>query len=136
MFVQMEDLKFNSYKESRMQLENSTYVDSGTHVNPSSSYMCNNINKIEMFKEVKFKKSKSTSKNWCSIVDPELQRKKRVSSYKVYTMEGKVKKCFHWIKVKCIRIFFIFRGSNQRYLINKRWRDFSYSTIIHVGDDI
>ncbi|CAI9782649.1 unnamed protein product [Fraxinus pennsylvanica] len=53
----------------------------------------------------RFKKGKSTngavSKNW-SFNDPELQRKKRVASYKVYTVEGKVKgsikKSFRWVK--------------------------------------
>lgn len=53
-------------------------------------------------KEVKFKKGgKSLTKNW-SLNDPELQRKKRVASYKVYTVEGKVKgslrKSFRWLK--------------------------------------
>ncbi|KAL0346710.1 UNVERIFIED_CONTAM: hypothetical protein Scaly_1687000 [Sesamum calycinum] len=53
----------------------------------------------------KFKKGKSTngvaSKSW-SFNDPELQRKKRVASYKAYTVEGKVKgsikKSFRWLK--------------------------------------
>ncbi|EEF41045.1 uncharacterized protein LOC8284701 [Ricinus communis] len=56
-------------------------------------------------KELKIKKGKSnlgsSSKNW-SFNDPELQRKKRVASYKVYAMEGKMKgslrKSFRWIK--------------------------------------
>lgn len=56
-------------------------------------------------KEVKIKKGKasigSTSKSW-SFNDPELQRKKRVASYKVYGAEGKMKgslkKSFRWIK--------------------------------------
>ncbi|KAI3454157.1 hypothetical protein Pfo_010820 [Paulownia fortunei] len=53
----------------------------------------------------KLKKGKSTggstSKSW-SFNDPELQRKKRVASYKVYSVEGKVKgsfrKSFRWLK--------------------------------------
>ncbi|KAK6147690.1 hypothetical protein DH2020_018602 [Rehmannia glutinosa] len=56
----------------------------------------------------KFKKGKSTngvdSRNW-SFNDPELQRKKRVASYKVYTVEGKmkgsIKKSFRWLKESC-----------------------------------
>ncbi|CAA2974188.1 Hypothetical predicted protein [Olea europaea subsp. europaea] len=59
----------------------------------------------------KFKKVKSTngavSKNW-SFNDPELQRKKRVASYKVYTVEGKVKgsirKSFRWFKERMLQI--------------------------------
>ncbi|KAB5552556.1 hypothetical protein DKX38_009867 [Salix brachista] len=61
--------------------------------------------------DVKFKKGKSTngsiSKRW-SFNDPELQRKKRVASYKVYAVEGKVKgsfrKSFRWIKERCSRV--------------------------------
>lgn len=62
-------------------------------------------------KEVKMKKSKSrvvasssSSKSW-TFNDPELQRKKRVVSYKAYAMEGKMKgtfrKSFRWIKDTC-----------------------------------
>uniref|UniRef100_A0A2C9V7P6 DUF3511 domain-containing protein n=1 Tax=Manihot esculenta TaxID=3983 RepID=A0A2C9V7P6_MANES len=55
--------------------------------------------------DVRFKKGKSASgsvsKSW-SFNDPELQRKKRVASYKVYSVEGKVKgsfrKSFRWFK--------------------------------------
>ncbi|KAJ0488505.1 hypothetical protein HanHA300_Chr12g0433581 [Helianthus annuus] len=47
------------------------------------------------------KKPTSNSKNW-SLSDPELQRKKRVASYRVYSMESKMKgsfkKSFGWIK--------------------------------------
>lgn len=50
-----------------------------------------------------FKKGKSTAKSW-SFNDPEFQRRKRVASYKVYSVEGKVKgsfrKSFRWIKDK------------------------------------
>lgn len=43
------------------------------------------------------------SKSW-SIDDPELKRRRRVASYKVYTVEGRVKtsfrKSFRWLKTK------------------------------------
>ncbi|XP_020224685.1 uncharacterized protein LOC109806632 [Cajanus cajan] len=49
----------------------------------------------------KMKKGKSMSKSW-SLADPEFQRKKRVASYKMYSVEGKVKgsfrKSFRWLK--------------------------------------
>ncbi|XP_052211222.1 uncharacterized protein LOC127814039 [Diospyros lotus] len=56
-------------------------------------------------RDLKVKKGKSTgassSKSW-SFNDPEFQRKKRIASYKVYTVEGKVKgslrKSFRWLK--------------------------------------
>ncbi|CAI0387339.1 unnamed protein product [Linum tenue] len=59
----------------------------------------------------KLKKGKSAngsvSKTW-SFNDPELQRKKRVASYKVYTVEGKVKgsfkKSFRWLKDRYTRV--------------------------------
>lgn len=68
---------------------------------------------MELSKEVKFKKGKSSngsvSKSW-SFNDPELQRKKRVASYKVYTVEGKVKgsikKSFRWIKERCTKVVY------------------------------
>lgn len=45
-----------------------------------------------------------TSKSW-SFNDPELQRKKRVAGYKVYSVEGKMKgsfkKSLRWIKNTC-----------------------------------
>ncbi|KAF7806744.1 DUF3511 domain protein [Senna tora] len=63
--------------------------------------------------DVKFKKGKSTngssSKSW-SFSDPELQRKKRVASYKVYTVEGKLKgsfrKSFKWLKDRYTRVVY------------------------------
>ncbi|XP_010555044.1 PREDICTED: uncharacterized protein LOC104824634 [Tarenaya hassleriana] len=46
-------------------------------------------------------KSYSGSKSW-GLSDPEIQRKKRVASYKMYSVEGKVKgpfrKSFPWLK--------------------------------------
>ncbi|CAL0332439.1 unnamed protein product [Lupinus luteus] len=53
-------------------------------------------------KEVKIKKGKNiVTKSW-NLNDPELKRKKRVVSYKVYDAEGKMKgslrKSFKWIK--------------------------------------
>lgn len=52
-------------------------------------------------KNNKLGKSSSVSSSW-GLGDPEFQRKKRVASYKMYGMEGKVKgsfrKSFRWIK--------------------------------------
>nr|GLL37977.1 uncharacterized protein LOC109190957 [Ipomoea trifida]GMD42767.1 uncharacterized protein LOC109190957 [Ipomoea batatas] len=48
-------------------------------------------------------RSGSTSRSW-SMNDPEFQRKKRVASYKVYSVEGKVKgsfkRSFRWLREK------------------------------------
>ncbi|KAJ4839920.1 hypothetical protein Tsubulata_040984 [Turnera subulata] len=57
-------------------------------------------------KDFKLKKGKgasgsSSSKGW-NFGDPEFQRKKRVASYKMYSVEGKVKgsfrRSFRWLK--------------------------------------
>ncbi|XP_057427639.1 uncharacterized protein LOC130720947 [Lotus japonicus] len=57
-------------------------------------------------KDLKLKKGKSNSrssisKSW-SFSDPEFQRKKRVASYKMYSVEGNMRgswqKSFRWIK--------------------------------------
>uniref|UniRef100_A0A7C9E4F0 DUF3511 domain-containing protein n=1 Tax=Opuntia streptacantha TaxID=393608 RepID=A0A7C9E4F0_OPUST len=49
----------------------------------------------------------NSSKGW-SISDPEIQRKKRVASYKVYAVEGKMKgslrKSFRWIRHTCSQV--------------------------------
>eukprot|EP00252_Welwitschia_mirabilis_P000217 TRINITY_DN10200_c0_g1_i1.p2 TRINITY_DN10200_c0_g1~~TRINITY_DN10200_c0_g1_i1.p2 ORF type:complete len:116 (-),score=3.21 TRINITY_DN10200_c0_g1_i1:179-526(-) len=50
-----------------------------------------------------------SSKTW-GFNDPEVKRKKRVASYKVYTVEGKVKgsfrKGFRWLKDKYTEIVY------------------------------
>ncbi|XP_076914931.1 uncharacterized protein LOC143574101 [Bidens hawaiensis] len=60
-------------------------------------------------RDVDFKKQKSTTKSW-SFNDPEFQRKKRVASYKVYSVEGRVKgsfrKSFRWIKDKYTHVVY------------------------------
>ncbi|MCL7024654.1 hypothetical protein MKW94_029636 [Papaver nudicaule] len=72
----------------------------------SSSYVSSSATpQMGSGKDNKFKKAKSggTSKIWC-FNDPELQRKKRVASYKVYSVEGNIKGTFRksvrWIKDK------------------------------------
>lgn len=119
----MEDFRSKSYADGRMQqiepysaapssngggmqdlrCYSASYASS---VHPTQNQIGNNNNN-----DVKFKKGKSTngstSKSW-SFSDPELQRKKRVASYKVYSVEGKLKgslrKSFKWIKDRCNRV--------------------------------
>ncbi|KAJ9183604.1 hypothetical protein P3X46_007433 [Hevea brasiliensis] len=78
----------------------------------AQSQMANNGYTTKGFK---LKKGKSTSgssfssKSW-SLSDPEFQRKKRVASYKMYTVEGKVKlsfrRSFRWLKDKYSRVVY------------------------------
>ncbi|KZV42447.1 hypothetical protein F511_38376 [Dorcoceras hygrometricum] len=128
----MDDFRSNSHKDPRMQLDNThNYHLSGSNhdgvvsSNPngmqdlrcySASYATSSAQPDGQMDIVvptagdpwKFKKGKSTnglsSKSW-NFNDPELQRKKRVASYKAYTVEGKVKgsikKSFRWLKERC-----------------------------------
>ncbi|KAK9948005.1 hypothetical protein M0R45_003596 [Rubus argutus] len=95
----MDDFRSKSYGHGRMELE---------------SYYGNGSSGINGMQDLsKFKKGKSAngsaSKSW-SFSDPELQRKKRVASYKVYTVEGKLKgslrKSFRWFKETCDRVVY------------------------------
>ncbi|BAT77995.1 hypothetical protein LR48_Vigan04g234600 [Vigna angularis] len=66
-------------------------------------------------RDLKLKKGKSISaassfsKSW-TLSDPELQRKKRVASYKMYSVEGKIKgsfrKSFRWLKNKYSQVVY------------------------------
>ncbi|KAH7423738.1 hypothetical protein KP509_12G071000 [Ceratopteris richardii] len=53
------------------------------------------------------------TRSWDLTADPELLRKKRLASYKAYTVEGKlkstVKKGLHWIKGKYNKIIYGFK---------------------------
>lgn len=99
--------------DGRMQMEvyGTMPPSSGLHDFRCYSVSSASSQQTQMPKDVKFKKGKENggssssssaySKNW-SFNDPELQRKKRVASYKVYAVEGKMKgsfrKSFRWIK--------------------------------------
>ncbi|KAL5559465.1 hypothetical protein UlMin_035676 [Ulmus minor] len=65
-------------------------------------------------REMKIKKGKGTfgsssSKSW-NFGDPEFQRKRRVATYKMYSVEGKVKgsfrKSFRWLKDKYTQVLY------------------------------
>ncbi|CAL0319081.1 unnamed protein product [Lupinus luteus] len=74
----------------------------------STSYV-----QTQIGKDLKLKKGKSISgslsKSW-SMADPEIRRKKRVVSYKMYSVEGKVKgsfrKSFRWLKNKYTQVVY------------------------------
>ena len=57
--------------------------------------------------QAKVSKSKSVSAAW-SLDDPEMKRRRRVASYKVYTVEGRVKaslsKSVRWFKNKYLEV--------------------------------
>ncbi|XP_057459234.1 glycine-rich RNA-binding protein 2, mitochondrial-like [Actinidia eriantha] len=86
-----------SYIDGRMQIQ--SYQ---CHRPPSSNPY--NLPQTHMggVKDLKFKKGKSTNGPSWGFTDPEFERKKRVASYKAYSVEGKFKgsfrKSFKWIK--------------------------------------
>lgn len=105
----MEDYnRSKSYGGGAMQLDYSYGVQSRPPTSYeirsySSSYAQTQIAN----RDLKLKKGKNTSgssSNSWSITDYEFQRKKRVASYKMYSVEGKMKgsfrKSFRWLKTK------------------------------------
>ncbi|RYR77196.1 hypothetical protein Ahy_A01g001651 isoform B [Arachis hypogaea] len=110
----MEDFRSKSYGDGRMQIEPYTGPTGNDLRCYSASYASSvHPTQIHVANDPKFKKGKSTngstSKSW-SFSDPELQRKKRVASYKVYAVEGKLKgslrKSFKWLKDRCNRVVY------------------------------
>ncbi|PIA43010.1 hypothetical protein AQUCO_02000454v1 [Aquilegia coerulea] len=132
----MEDYRSKSCGDGKMQIESYTAGGGGdNHQRPNSydfrSYSTSYASSASSMpnqlppemgggvvgKEVKFKKGKgvgssSSSKGW-SLNDPELQRKKRVASYKVYAVEGKMKgsfrKSFRWLKDRYTQVLYGWR---------------------------
>ncbi|KAL9350817.1 hypothetical protein Peur_058072 [Populus x canadensis] len=111
----MERFRSRSCREGRIQMEG-YHGDKAAPANMKDlrSYSVSNAVSAQpnqLGNEVKIKKGKSNlgsfSKRW-SFNDPELKRKRRVASYKVYAMEGKMKgtlrKSIRWIKDTCTQV--------------------------------
>ncbi|KAJ9688096.1 hypothetical protein PVL29_014042 [Vitis rotundifolia] len=112
----MEDFRSKSCGNGRMQMESYHGGGGGPTSTGMQDLRCYSASyahppQTQMGNDPKFKKGKSTngslSKAW-SFNDPELQRKKRVASYKVYAVEGKMKgslkKSFRWLKDRYTRV--------------------------------
>ncbi|KAL6528789.1 hypothetical protein OROMI_028965 [Orobanche minor] len=91
----MADYRSNFHSDNNMQIEssrNSYYAASP----PAPAQQPENLKKGKSM-------NGSSSKSWI-FNDPELQRRKRVASYKAYSAEGKVKgsfrNSFRWLKNK------------------------------------
>lgn len=125
--IQMEDYyksKPSSYFEGNMQMEryyppppssrSHDFTRSySTATYPSSYAQPSQVRDFKLKKGKSVSGSSSSSKSWRSlsaINDPEFQRKKRVASYKVYSVEGKVKgsfrKSFRWLKDKYSQVVY------------------------------
>ncbi|KAL4334397.1 hypothetical protein GQ457_07G045210 [Hibiscus cannabinus] len=78
----------------------------------AQSQMANNYsnNRDYKLKKANTATSASSSSNAWSFGDPEFQRKKRVASYKMYSVEGKVKgslrRSFRWLKDKYTQVVY------------------------------
>lgn len=88
-----------TYRDNRMQIE--IYNVGNRHTPTTNSVYGSSVHRPHMNMKKRGGGSSSTSKIW-SLSDPELQRKKRIASYKVYSVGGKVKlsltKTITWIK--------------------------------------
>lgn len=109
----MEDYnrsKSYSHGGGMMQME-TYYGPPGAPRSYSTSYAQTQIGYTN--RDNKLKKGKSTSgsssKSW-NFTDPEFQRQKRVASYKMYSVEGKMKgslrKSFRWLKDKYTQVVY------------------------------
>ncbi|XP_022975771.1 uncharacterized protein LOC111476369 [Cucurbita maxima] len=93
----------------------------GGHINTESNYVTNPGSSYELRSysasyaqtQMEMKKGEkgcgSFPKSW-SLSDPEFQRKKRVASYKMYSVEGKMKgsirNSFRWLKRRCEQVVY------------------------------
>ncbi|KAL6005960.1 hypothetical protein ACLOJK_040005 [Asimina triloba] len=117
----MADFRSRSCGDGRTQMEVYGAMPSQSSLHDLRCYSASYASgqHTQMPKELKFKKGKagggpssssSSSKGGWGFNDPELQRKKRVASYKVYAVEGKMKgslrKSFRWLKDKYTQVVY------------------------------
>lgn len=108
----MEDFhRSRSYGNGQMMQIESYYGAPRPH--DFRSYSVSHVQTQRGPKDLKLKKGKSISGSLSkslSFSDPELQRKRRVASYKMYSVEGKVKgsfrKSFRWLKNKYTQVVY------------------------------
>ncbi|XP_031499874.1 uncharacterized protein LOC116264069 [Nymphaea colorata] len=108
----MEDYRSRSYADGRMEIEvyDRSYP-SGMHDmrSYSASYAPQPYPREVKAKKMKNQGGGASSGSW-GFNDPEFQRKTRVASYKMYSVEGKVKgsfrKSFRWLKDRYTRIVY------------------------------
>ncbi|KAJ8564399.1 hypothetical protein K7X08_000859 [Anisodus acutangulus] len=114
----MGDYRSKSYGGGRMQMEKYNYepkFSSNDFRSYSTSY-ASTVGAPPLPPPPQMNKGKSTSgstsKSW-SFNDPEFQRKRRVTSYKVYSVEGKVKgslrRSLRWFKDKYTQVLYGWR---------------------------
>ncbi|XP_051151146.1 uncharacterized protein LOC127265410 [Andrographis paniculata] len=118
----MANYRSNSYSSSSGQMQIEPYSWTGRAIarpNDFRSYSYSATTSqyygMPTSPPLKIKKGKivdgsASSRSWSAFSDPELQRKKRVASYKVYSLEGKVKgsfrKSFRWLKHRYTQVVY------------------------------
>ncbi|CAL5195664.1 unnamed protein product [Lathyrus oleraceus] len=99
------EFRSKSCKDQNFQIESYN----GGRVAPTSmqDLRCYSTSYAGLDQNKQIEKGKTT-KSW-SFSDPELQRKKRVAGYKIYSVEekmkGSFKKSFRWIKNTCSKLW-------------------------------
>lgn len=93
----------NNVTFQELRCYSASYATSATTTATATQQQLGEVSQIpkELKKGKSANASSSSKAGWC-FSDPEMQRKKRVASYKAYSVEGKIKrsfsKSFRWIK--------------------------------------
>ncbi|XP_039043211.1 uncharacterized protein LOC120182288 [Hibiscus syriacus] len=99
-------MKLDTYQEAPPRP--GSYELRSYSVSYAQSRMAANTRDFKL-KKVKSTSGSSSSRSW-TFGDPEFQRKKRVASYKMYSVEGKVKgslrRSFRWLKDKYTEVVY------------------------------
>lgn len=112
----MGDYRSKSYADGRMQMDKYYEPQFSNDFRSYSASYATSVGAPPLPPPPAYQKGKgtsgSTSKSW-SFNDPEFQRKRRVASYKVYSVEGKVKGSFRrslrWFKDKYTQVLYGWR---------------------------
>ncbi|XP_062099123.1 uncharacterized protein LOC133805030 [Humulus lupulus] len=115
----MEDYSYNRSRSygyggggvMRMELDHYYGPTRAPPLPPPPGFQTQMANRDRNLKKGKtFSGSSSSSKPWSFDGDREFQRKKRVASYKMYSVEGKMKgsfrKSFRWLKDKYTQVLY------------------------------
>ncbi|MQL80224.1 hypothetical protein Taro_012679 [Colocasia esculenta] len=122
----MGDFRSRSYADGRMQME--VYRGRAGPPDGRGDFRCYSTSyassyQVEPAREITIKRGKSvsatssSSKGLWGFKDPELQRKKRIAGYKMYTVEGRMKisvtRSFRWLKDRYTQMVYGFRKSEE-----------------------
>ncbi|XP_073049620.1 uncharacterized protein [Primulina eburnea] len=103
--------KYNSTRPDDFRSYSASYASSSSYsYSAAVAASTTGLGEVAPQKLKKFKSTGGPTSNSWSFNDPEFQRKKRVASYKVYAVEGKVKgsfrKSFRWLKDRYTQVVY------------------------------